>query len=87
MTNVAVDRTVRGGAPACEKYSAMSIIESVSDPFEFGTTTCLLFPAILKGIEAQMDIKSWCYLEMHQSLHPYSIPRIQDETHFAVIMG
>lgn len=34
-----------------------------------------------------MDIKSWCYLEMHQSLHPYSIPRIQDETHFAVIMG
>jgi len=58
----------------------MPIIEPVSDPFEFGTTTCLLIPAILKGIEAQKDIKSWCYLEMHhQLLYPYSIPRTQDE--------
>jgi len=65
----------------------MSIIEPVSDPFEFGTTTCLLIPAILKGIEAPKDIKSWCYLEMHEFLHPYSIPRTQDETQFVVIMG
>jgi len=40
-----------------EIYSALSFIEPVFDPFESGTTTCLLISVILKGIEGQKGHK------------------------------